>query len=606
MNQKLPCFSESLRSTVMNLPHLPGVYRMLGNKDAVLYVGKALDLKKRVSSYFQKNHPSDRIGLMVRQIAHIEVTVTRSENEALLLEYQLIQHLKPRYNILFRDDKSYPYLKLSHHPWPQLSYFRGTPDKTHQYFGPFPHSHAVRSSIETLQRVFRLRTCDDIAFLNRSRACLLHQIQQCSAPCVKKISSNDYQNSVKDTVLFLEGHAKILLRNFSLRMQAASEQLDFEKAAKWRDQIQALTQIQATQFVSGRTLAHHIDVVAVVADKEAVCVNLVMIRAGRHLGDKSFFPINADIATPLMSLEAFLMHHYVIHPLPDMVILRTQASDCLQSYLCQQWPNRCDFMANPRGAQLVWLKMAEKNAQLALAQRHLNVATAKAKHASLQSMLHLNAFNRIECFDISHHQGDSTVASCVVYDKIRMQPTEYRRYHIRTAKPGDDCQALKEAIYRRYETVGQQDEKRPDIILIDGGKGQTRAAKSILSQLLLNIPVVGIAKDKSRQAGMETIILAERNEKLRLPAEHLGFLLLQSIRDEAHRFALSGHRIWYAKTHITSTLEKVPYIGSKRRQRLLTHFKGLNGVMAASIDDLANIDSIGSVLAEKIYQVLHE
>lgn len=606
MNKKLLWFSESLRSTVMNLPHLPGVYRMLGEKDSVLYVGKALDLKKRVSSYFQKNHPSARIHLMTRQITHIEVTITRSENEALLLEYQLIQHLKPRYNILFRDDKSYPYLKLSHHSWPQLSYFRGTPDKTHQYFGPFPHSHAVRSSIETLQRVFQLRTCDDTTFLNRSRPCMLHQIQQCSAPCVGKISSDDYQNSVKDTVLFLEGHAKVLLRNFSLRMQAASEQLDFEKAAKWRDQIQALTQIQATQFVSSRPLAHHIDVVAVVADKEAVCINLVMIRAGRHVGDKSFFSINADIATPLLSLEAFLMHHYAIHPLPDIVILRNLPSHCLQEYLCQQSLNRCDFIANPRGAKLVWLKMAEKNAQLALVQKHLNVATAKAKHQSLQTILNLNALNRIECFDISHHQGDSTVAACVVYDKIRMQTAEYRRYHIHTAKPGDDCQAIREAVYRRYEAVGRQDEKCPDVILIDGGKGQIDATKVILNQLLLNIPVVGIAKHKSRQAGMETVILADRNEKLHLPADHLGFLLIQSIRDEAHRFALSGHRIWHTKTHITSTLEKVPYIGRKRRRLLLTHFKGLHGVMAASVDDLAKIDSIGSVLAEKIYHVLHE
>jgi excinuclease ABC subunit C len=579
---------------------------MLDAKNAVLYVGKALDLKKRVNSYFQKKHSSTRIHFMVRQIAHIEVTITQSENEALLLEHQLIQHLKPRYNILFRDDKSYPYLKLSHHLWPQLSYFRGKPDKTHQYFGPFPHSDAVRSSIEILQRVFQLRTCEDTVFLNRSRPCLLYQIQQCSAPCVEKISSNDYQNSVKDTVLFLEGHAKKLFGNLSFRMQAASEQLDFEKAAKWRDKIQALTKIQATQFVSCDSLAHHIDVIAVVADKEAVCINLVMIRGGRHLGDKSFSPINADIAAPLMSLEAFLMHHYTVHPLPDKVILRNVPSDCLREYLCKQSLHRCNFIANPRGKKLVWLKMAEKNAQLVLMQKHLSVATAKVKHQSLQKIFNINALNRIECFDISHHQGDSIVASCVVYDKMCMQATEYRRYHIHTAKLGDDYQAMKEAIYRRYEGIVRQDEKCPDVILIDGGKGQIHVAEEVLNQLLLNIPIVGIAKHKSRQVGMEKLILANCDEILRLPADHLGFLLIQSIRDEAHRFALSGHRILRARTHITSTLEKVPHVGRKRRQRLLTHFKGLNGVMAASIDDLAKIDSIGSVLAEKIYYILHQ
>jgi len=569
---------------VAGLPNLPGVYRMLGTAGEVLYVGKAGDLKKRVSSYFQKQGLSPRIQMMIAQVASIEVTATRSEGEALLLENNLIKSLAPRYNILFRDDKSYPYLMISGHEFPRLGFHRGAKDRRNRHFGPFPHSNAVRESIQLLQRVFRLRTCEDSVYQNRSRPCLLHQIRRCTAPCTGLITAPSYAQDVHSAELFLEGREDDVTRLLTGRMESAAAERRYEEAALYRDQIRALSRVQARQYVESNR-GVEADVVACVVENGMACVNLAMIRGGRHVGDRSFFPQNAAEATTSEIVEAFLAQHYVEQPRPPLVL--TEAA--------------------VRGERRVWFEMAQKNARLALTQRAREKTTQEGRIVALREALGLpDSAQRIECFDISHTMGEAAVASCVVYDRAGMQKSEYRRFNMRDLTPGDDYAAMRQALTRRYERVSAEEGKMPDLILIDGGRGQVGAARAALADLGLNdLTLVGVAKGPERRAGMEELILESDSQSLTLPPEHPGLHLVQAIRDEAHRFAIVGHRAKRGKTRTTSSLTEIPGIGARRRQALLAHFGGLQGVQAAAVDELADVAGVSRALAEKIYRHLH-
>jgi excinuclease ABC subunit C len=584
------------KAFVAGLPNLPGVYRMLGKGGEALYVGKARDLKKRVASYFNKTAHGPRTQVMIGQVASIEVTATRSEGEALLLENNLIKSLAPRYNILFRDDKSYPYLTITGHEFPRLGFHRGAKDRRHRYFGPFPHAYAVRESIQLLQRVFQLRTCEDTVFEHRSRPCLLHQIRRCTAPCTRKISAEVYAEDVANAALFLEGREDDVIRSLNERMNKASAERRYEQAAAYRDQVRALSRVQARQYVESNR-GVDADVVACVIDGEIACVNLVMIRSGRHVGDRSFFPANAEGAAAAEVICAFLEQHYVEQPPPGLVV----TSEPVEL-------ENVHVVTPSHGERKVWLDMARKNALLAIAQRVRDRSTQEARLLAVREALGLpEGAQRIECFDISHTMGEATVASCVVYDRSQMQKAEYRRFNIRNVTPGDDYAAMRQVLARRYERVTAQAGKIPDLILIDGGKGQAGVAAAVLHDLGLHqVCVVGVAKGAERKPGEEELVLESQARTLQLAPSHPGLHLIQAIRDEAHRFAVVGHRSRRAKARTTSMLNEIPGIGAKRRQALIEHFGGLRGVQAAAIDDIAKVAGISRPLAERIYRHLHE
>jgi excinuclease ABC subunit C len=580
---------------VAGLPNLPGVYRMLGRDGEALYVGKARDLKKRVASYFNKGAHGPRTQVMLTQVCAMEVTATRSEGEALLLENNLIKSLTPRYNILFRDDKSYPYLMVTGHRYPRLGFHRGAKDRKHRYFGPFPHAYAVRESIQLLQRVFRLRTCEDTVFENRSRPCLLHQIQRCTAPCTGKIAPEPYADDVANAMLFLEGKEDEVIRGLTDKMQRASEARHYEQAAIYRDQVRTLARVQARQYVESNR-GVDADVVACQIEGGIACVNLVMIRGGRHVGDRSFFPANAEGADAPEVVTAFLEQHYVDQPAPPLVV----TSDPVEMEGLE--------VVNPsHGERRVWLDMARKNATLAIAQRVRDRATQEGRVTALREALGLpEGAGRVECFDISHTMGEATVASCVVYDRQQMQKSEYRRFNIRNITPGDDYAAMRQVLERRYARVTAEAGKVPDLILIDGGKGQVNIAAAVLRDLGLHQAcVVGVAKGPERKPGLEELIIESESRSLQLAPSHPGLHLIQAIRDEAHRFAIVGHRARRGKTRTTSMLNEIPGIGAKRRQALIEHFGGLRGVQAAAIDDIAKVEGISRPLAERIYKHLH-
>jgi excinuclease ABC subunit C len=586
------------KAFVAGLPNLPGVYRMLGKGGEALYVGKARDLKKRVATYFQKQLPSPRIQMMVSQVASVEVTATRSEGEALLLENNLIKSLAPRYNILFRDDKSYPYLMVTGHAFPRLGFHRGAKDRKHRYFGPFPHAYAVRESIQLLQRVFRLRTCEDTVFENRSRPCLLHQISRCTAPCTGKIAAAPYAEDVANAILFLEGREDDVIRSLNLKMNTASEGRRYEEAAAYRDQVRALSRVQARQYVESNR-GVDADVVACVIERGIACVNLVMIRGGRHVGDRSFFPSNAEDAPAAEIVNAFLEQHYLEQPAPQLIVTSEPVELRLEGV----------ELINPsHGERRIWLDMAAKNAELAIAQRVLDRATQEGRLLALREALALpEGASRIECFDISHTMGEAAVASCVVYDRQQMQKGEYRRFNMRDVAPGDDYGAMREVLARRYGRINAEGGKIPDLVLIDGGKGQVNAAIAVLRDLGLHqVCVVGVAKGPERKPGLEELIIESGTQALQLPPTHAGLHLIQQIRDEAHRFAIVGHRARRGKARTTSMLNEIPGIGAKRRQALIEHFGGLRGVQAAAIDDIAKVEGISRPLAERIYKHLHE
>ncbi len=587
------------------LPGLPGVYRMLDADGTVLYVGKARDLKKRVSSYFQKGDLSPRIRLMVARIRDIHTTVTRTEGEALLLENNLIKELAPKYNILFRDDKSYPYLLLSGHAWPRLGFFRGTPDRTHRVFGPFPNSHSVRESIHILQKVFRLRTCEDTVFNNRSRPCLLHQIRRCSAPCVGKVSAEAYARDADNAALFLAGKDNELLDALNARMRAAAAAQHYELAALYRDQIQALSQVRARQFVESRS-TQDCDVIAGVLHGGVACVYLAMVRGGRALGGRAFFPSHAEDADLASLLEAFAGQHYVGRPVPPTLILNAEVEG-LGDWLSEQAARPVRVITQPREERRVWLEMALKNAQLALATREGQREHQAARLAALNEALGEEGIARIECFDVSHTMGEATTVSCVVFDQGAMQPAQYRRYNVANPTPGDDYAALREALTRRYAKLAQTGEGvLPHLVLIDGGKGQLHVAMDVLGELgLAHLPMLGVAKGVERKPGLEQLFLPGEVEPLRLPPDHPALHLIQQVRDEAHRFAITGHRARRAKARTQSSLQDIPGVGAKRRQRLLQTFGGLRGVIDAGIEELARVDGISRALAERIYRELH-
>jgi len=594
-------------ATIASLPHLPGVYRMVSGEGEVLYVGKALDLKKRVASYFQKagGAGSPRIQLMLEQVAAVETTVTRSEAEALLLENTLIKTLAPRYNILFRDDKTYPYLMLSGHRFPRLGFHRGSLDKRHRYYGPFPNAGAVRESIQLLQKAFRIRTCEDSVFSNRSRPCLLHQIRRCTAPCVGLVSESAYAEDVAAAALFLAGKEDEVIERLAARMNAASEGMRYEEAAAYRDQITALRKVREKQFVSGE--GEDTDVIACGRASGIVCVNLAMVRGGRHLGDKNFYPRNAEGCSPEQVLEAFVLQHYSQHGVPPQIVVGAELdARPLEDLLAERAGHKVQIAVKPAGARKAWLEMAARNAELGAGQALGSLATQEARLAALQQLLELpESAHRIECFDVSHTMGEAAVAACVVYDGSAMQKGEYRRFNI-VVKPGDDYAALRDALSRRYRRLVAGEGRVPDLVLIDGGKGQLAVAADVFAELgLSDVALAAVAKGEARRPGQEQLLVAGRADALAPGADHPGLHLIQQIRDEAHRFAIQGHRARRGKARSSSPLENIAGVGAKRRQKLLARFGGLRGLQAASMDELASIEGIGRALAEKIYRELH-
>ncbi len=595
------------RELLASLPNRPGVYRMQDHAGETLYVGKARDLKKRVSSYFQKSDLHPRTALMVAQIARVETTVTRSEGEALLLENNLIKAHQPRYNVVFRDDKSYPYVCLTGERFPQLRFHRGKLDKPHRYFGPFPSAGAVREGMAILQKVFQLRTCENSVFANRSRPCMLYQIQRCTGPCVGLISEADYQQDVSDATLFLQGKANEVVEGLQRQMEEAAATLAFERAARLRDKIARLTQLQSRQFVESAT-AGDIDVVAGVIAQGLTAVNLVMIRGGRHVGDRTFFPQHADGATLDEVVPAFLMQHYLDHPAPPTIVAEHGGDDpVLVEVLTEQSAHKVQLVTNPGGERRVWVTMATQNAELAIGQKLAQKTTQEDRLAALQEALGLpSSVQRIECFDVSHTMGEAAVASCVIFDRLAMQTGEYRRFNVAPPTGGDDYAAMREALSRRVARIVSGEYPAPDLFVIDGGKGQVGVAAEVLAeQGLHSAKLIGIAKGPERKPGLEEIIFPDRAAALTLSPDHPGLHLLQQIRDEAHRFAIQGHRARRGKARTTSSLQSIGGIGAARRKALLAHFGGLKGVHAASVDDLARVPGISRALAERIFGELH-
>ncbi len=600
-----------LKSFLNDLPHLPGVYRHIAENDEVLYVGKARDLKKRVSSYFQKNLASPRIAHMIARVVRTEVTVTRSEAEALILENNLIKRLRPKYNILFRDDKSYPYLMFSGHAYPRLAYYRGSTNKAGRFFGPFPNSYAVRDSIQILQKVFRLRTCEDSVFSNRSRPCLLHQINRCTAPCVEKISVEDYQQDVQNALRFLDGQATDVIKSIEHKMLQASDALEFEQAALYRDQMQSLATVMHSQSMELNAQVDA-DIIVVLFEGGKCCINLAMVRGGRHLGDKAVFPtqVNGDSEEDVLS--AFIAAHYLENQLPSQLILSHALPDkTLLDLLIEQQSRKTKIVLRPNETQKVWLELAQQNAHLALGRALSETSAKEAKTLALAELLGLpqdpDSLNHlwIECFDISHSAGEATQASCVVYQHHDMQSSRYRRFNIAGITPGDDYAAMKQALQRRYAKASEDASEMPDIVLIDGGKGQIEMARQVFEEYGLDTSkIVGVAKGEGRKVGLETLIFTDGRPSLALGVGSAALMLVAQIRDEAHRFAVTGMRAKRAKQRNVSRLEEIEGIGAKRRQKLLARFGGFTGVVNASIEDLQSVEGISQQLAEKIYESL--
>ncbi len=626
-----------LLADVAALPGLPGVYRYFDAQGGVLYVGKARDLKKRVSSYFQKNHGGTRIGHMIGKIARLETTVVRSEAEALLLENNLIKTLKPRYNILFRDDKSYPYLKIVSHPYPRVAYYRGAVDKRHRYFGPYPSAWAVKESIHLLQKVFRLRTCEDTVFNNRTRPCLLYQIKRCSGPCVDLISPEDYARDVGHAERFLMGEQQEVMDALQEQMMAHAESLQFEQAAEIRNQLGALSRVLHQQAVEDNTgvTSKDADILAVKVHGGRACVNLAMVRGGRHLGDRPYFPNHVDEATALgegegegdavrrdaevQVLEAFIAQHYLDGGVPPLLVVSHGVDRHLIEALSLQSGIRVTAQHQPREPRRAWLDMCIKGAEIKLAQLLAEEGSQHARTRALADALELGVEDldrfRVECFDISHTAGESTQASCVVFENHKMQNAQYRRYNIEGITGGDDYAAMRQVLMRRYGKIaaalaeqGDTAEVRmPDLVLVDGGRGQVAMARQVFTELGLDISViVGVEKGEGRKVGLEELVFADGREKIYLGRDSAALMLVAQIRDEAHRFAITGMRARRASVRTGgSRLEDIAGVGPKKRAKLLQRFGGVRGVAGASVDDLATVDGVSRELAEEIYRALH-
>jgi len=589
---------------LQTVPESPGVYRMIGADETVLYVGKAKNLRRRLASYFRTRLPSPRIALMVRQIERVDISLVRSEAEALILENHLIKTLSPRYNILFRDDKSYPYIRLTGGDFPAIQTYRGALHKGERYFGPYPNGWAARESIQLVQKLFELRTCADSVFRNRSRPCLLHQIHRCTAPCVGKVSAEEYRQQVEMAARFLSGKSTEVIETLTAAMNAASERLDFEEAARLRDRLRALQSVLHQQAVDSRR-DEDVDILVVIAEGGLVCVNLAMVRGGRHLGDRPLFPQQAEGAEPADVLHAFLEQHYQDRPWPDR-ILTNLASPELAEFV-EFLAERPIAVSAGRGAtDRAWLEMAEANARVAIEARARGGERARTQLQELAAALDLpEPPRRIECFDISHTMGEATVASCVVWEGEGMNPSQYRRYHIEGITPGDDYAAMRQVLTRRYERVAEGEAPRPDLVLIDGGKGQLEVAARVLDELGLELPLVGVAKGEARKPGLETLVFTDGRAPLQLPPSSPALHLIQIVRDEAHRFAITGHRARRAKSRTGSRLEDIPGIGPKRRKALLAAFGGLDGVKEATVEDLCRVPGIDRQLAQTLYNALH-
>lgn len=592
------------RTFLRTVPEEPGVYRMIGAEERVLYVGKAKNLKRRVSSYFQKTLSSPRIAMMVAQIERVDVTPTRSEAEALLLENNLIKSLAPRYNILFRDDKSYPYIELSADDFPRLAYHRGAFAKGARYFGPFPNAWAVRESIHLLQKTFQLRTCENSVFQNRSRPCLLHQIKRCTAPCVGAIGHDAYAADVKLAARFLDGRASEVIDDLSARMHDAAERLAFEEAAACRDQVRVLQAVLHRQFVDSRK-DEDVDILAAAEEGGVACVNIAMVRGGRHLGDRPQFPSNAAGCAADDALLAFVEQHYAVHPMPARLLV-ANPSAALRELLGELSDTPCALAAPRFAAEKAWLEMAHKNAQLAIQTRARDTGRSEQRLEALREALDLpEPPRRIECFDISHTMGEATVASCVVCVDGAMKNAEYRRYNIAGITGGDDFAAMRQVLERRYGKVAAGEGLCPDLILIDGGKGQVSAARAILAEVgLESVAMVGVAKGEGRKPGLESLIFPDGREALHLEPSAAALHLIQEIRDEAHRFAITGHRARRAKARLGSRLEDISGVGPNRRRNLLATFGGIDGVRNATVEDLCRVEGISAALAQRIHDQL--
>ncbi|MFN4119147.1 excinuclease ABC subunit UvrC [Acidovorax sp.] len=663
--------SDELLAQVAALPALPGVYRYFDAQGALLYVGKARHLKRRVSSYFTKNHGGTRIGHMVSKIVRMETTVVRSEAEALLLENNLIKTLNPKFNILFRDDKSYPYLKITGTPgahtrgevlgqvFPRMAYYRGSVDKKHRYFGPYPSAWAVKESIQLLQKVFRLRTCEDTVFANRTRPCLLYQIKRCTGPCVDLISPEAYAVDVQNAEAMLRGETQELLQALEQRMMAHSEKLEFEQAADVRNQIQALSRVLHQQSIETAD-DKDVDILAVRVQGGRACVNLAMVRGGRHLGDRPYFPVHVEDAAAVFEeegddaqaesgskparpvevqvLEAFIAQHYIGVPVPPVLVTSVPVDKALMEALSDQAGLRVNAIHQPREQRRAWLDMAQKNADLQLARLLAEEGSQQARTRALAEALDLPPEDldqlTIECFDISHTAGESTQASCVVFHHHKMQSSEYRRYKIEGITGGDDYAAMRQVLTRRYSKVAEAAREAggidfaappppdteaaagavkpkgvarlPDLVLIDGGKGQVAVAREVFTALGLDLTrIVGVEKGEGRKVGLEELVFADGREKIYLGKDSAALMLVAQIRDEAHRFAITGMRAARAKVRVGGgQLEEIPGVGPKKRARLLQRFGGVRGVAAASVEDLATVEGISHDLAEEIYRAL--
>ena len=600
------------QSFLKSLTKRPGIYQMFDMQGQVLYVGKAKNLKNRLSSYFRKTGLTPKTAALVKRIDKIDVTVTETETEALILEHNLIKQYHPPYNILLRDDKSYPYIFLSDRDaWPRLAFHRGPKKAKGTYFGPFPSVHAVRESMGFLQKTFKVRQCEDVFFKNRSRPCLQYQIKRCTAPCVNLVSDKDYAADVELTRLYLDGKADKLLKQLEVEMETASEQLQFEKAAEHRDQISALRTVQAQQMIEKGKGS--IDVVAGAVSNGQACVHMLYVRQGRILGSRSYYP-KAPLAEQVSELlEEFLPHLYLNGggrpDLPKEILLNApiEGAETLSDALQTRVGRKIDVRDSVRGFRAKWLQLAQRTAEQNLAGKLASKKTIEQRFESLRETMALEATpQRLECFDISHSSGEAVVASCVVFDGNGPVKSDYRRFNIEGITGGDDYAAMEQAIRRRYTRLMKGEGKLPDILLIDGGKGQIGVAKEVLSDLaVVGVLVLGVAKGTTRKPGLETLILADQNNKVIARPQQAALHLIQQIRDEAHRFAITGHKARRDKKRRTSPLEGITGVGPTRRRDLLKHFGGIAEVRKASVADLMKVDNINKKVAEAIYSALY-
>jgi len=592
-----------------NLTKLPGIYKMLNERGDIIYIGKAKNLKNRVSSYFRKGAASPKQQVMVAKIVSIEIAVTHTEAEALLLESQLIKKHKPRYNICLRDDKSYPYIYISsEQKFPQITSHRGAKKKKGNYYGPYPSAGAVRETLKLLQKIFPIRQCEDSYYNNRSRPCLQHQIERCTAPCVGLITKDAYREDVKNTELFLAGKSELLIDKLIVDMDQFSTQLEFEQAAVVRDRISQLRSILEKNYVSGNK--GDVDIIACATRAGIACVQIFFIRNGQNLGNKTFFPkINSDFS-PESILYAFIPQYYLDKNIPSELIVshEPEESALLSDVLALEAGHSVSISTNVRSDRAKWLQMVQVNAENALATKLADKQGVYSRFLSLQEELGCTEIpKRLECFDISHTQGDFTVASCVVFDREGPVKSAYRRFNIEGITPGDDYAAIYQAVSRRFKRLVKGEHEAPDILFIDGGKGQVHQAEKALEELQVNnVMIVGVSKGPDRKAGMEKMILPGQSQPIDTNPNASGLLLIQHIRDEAHRFAITGHRGRRGKAKKESPLEAIAGLGPKRRQILLKQFGGLQGISRAGVEGLSSVDGISRQLAQRIYDTFHQ